>query len=80
MPRQGQAVLLPPPSTSDKIIIRCQEDLYVEMTQAEAIPVVRSMLALCDDKLALSQTEISKIMASMREMENLITSYQTLAL
>jgi prefoldin subunit 5 len=62
----------------DKIILRLKEDLYVQLTREEALPVVKSLLGLYEDKLNSCKGQISKIMSSMREMENLLTSYQNL--
>lgn len=49
----------------------------MEFSRAEALPVVKSMVALYESKVAACKTEICKIMASMREMESLILQYQT---
>lgn len=75
MPYQGQKVWLIQFRIDDKIILRLKEDLYVQFSQEEAIPVVKSLVGLYQEKIALCKGEISKIMSSMREMENLISSY-----
>lgn len=40
--------------------------------------MVKSLVGLQEGKLEVCKGEISKIMASMREMETLIASYQSL--
>ena len=78
MQSQSQEVILYLARINEKIIIRCSDELFVEFSRQEAIPIVKSLIEFNEDRLKICKGEIAKIMASIRDMENLIVSYQSL--
>lgn len=49
-------------------MLRLKDDLFVEFKIKEAEKVLRDMIGLYNEKIAVSDTEIRKIMSSMREV------------
>lgn len=76
---QGEGVLTQGRRTDANIIVRMREDLYVEMSNKEAQKVIQDLVALYREKVKAAGAEIRKIMTSMREVEDLIQQYSSLA-
>ena len=61
-----------------KIVIRMKEDLWVEFTREEAIPVVKALIKLNQRKVEFCGEQLGKVMGSRLKMEELLAQAQSL--